>query len=74
MDDDISATHTESIGSPFTISSSGPFTSTLTTMGDISISHAGEYQCDADLTNAEETVSNTTDFNVKCKLYFKPFL
>ena len=64
-----SATHTESNNSPFAISSSdNTFTSTLTTMGDISISHAGEYQCSATLMNAGVSDSDTTDFNVKCKL------
>ena len=66
---DVSASHTESNGSPFTVSSNGTFTSTLTTMGDISISHAGEYLCSATLMICDESVSNTTDFNVKCKLY-----
>ena len=64
-----SATHTESSDSSFAVSGDGPFTSTLTTVGDISSSHAGEYQCDATLTNAVASDSNTTDFNVKRKYY-----
>ena len=35
--------------SPFSISSSDTFTSTLTTVGDTSLSHAGQYQCTASL-------------------------
>ena len=65
----VSASHTESSNSPFTVTSSGTFTSTLTTMGDISSSHAGLHQCDATLTNAVASDSNTTDFNVKRKYY-----
>ena len=64
-----SATHTESNNLPFTISSSGTFTSTLTTVGDISISHAGEYQCSA--SNTGISVASTTDYYVECKLYVK---
>ena len=66
---DVLASHTESNGSPFTVLDVGTFTSTLTTMGDISISHAGLYQCIANLTNAGTGGSDTTDFNVKRKYY-----
>ena len=58
-----SATLTESNNSPFTVSSSGTFTSTLTTVGDITLSHAGQYKC-----TAGKRRSNATDFDVKCKL------
>ena len=63
-----SATLTESNNSPFTVSSSGTFTSTLTTVGDICLSQAGQYQCTAALITAGISDSNTTDFDVKCKL------
>ena len=56
-------TDLESNNSPFAVSSSGNFTSTLTTVGDISLSHAGQYKC-----TAGKSRSNTTDFDVKCKL------
>ena len=42
------------------------FTSTVTTVGDISLSHAGQYQCTASLTDGISH-SNTTHFGVKCK-------
>ena len=63
-----SATLTETKNSPFTVSSSGTFTSTLTTFSDISLSHAGQYKCTASLITAGKSRSNTTDFDVKCKL------
>ena len=69
-----SATHTESSGSPFTVSSNGTFTSSLTTMGDISISHAGWYECISSSTNALVSFVSFFGFNVKCKLYFIPLL
>ena len=59
--DDTSSSHT--------VSSSDTFTSTLTTMGDVSSSHAGLYQCIANLTNAGTGGSDTIDFNVKRKYY-----
>ena len=62
-----SATLTESNNSPFTVSSGGTFSSTLNTVGDICLSHAGEYQCTASLITGISN-SNTTDFDVKCKL------
>ena len=62
-----SATLTESNNSPFTVSSSDTFTSTLTTVGDISLSHAGQYKCTTSLITAGISHSNTTDFDVKCK-------
>ena len=43
--------------------------STLTTVGDICLSQAGQYQCTAALITAGISDSNTTDFDVKCKLY-----
>ena len=63
-----SATNTESNNSPFAVSSSGTFTSTLTTVGDITLSHAGQYKCTASLITAGIQHSNTIDFDVKCKL------
>ena len=54
--------------SSFTVLNSGTFTSTLTTVGDISLSHAGQYQCTASLTTSGIHVSNTTNFDMKCKL------
>ena len=62
-----SATHTESNNSPFNVSSSGTFTSTLTTVGNISISHAGLYQCSAILISTETDSSNIA--YLKCELY-----
>ena len=62
-----SATLIESNNSPFTVSSSGTFRSTLTTVGDISLSHVGQYKCTASLITAGISHSNTTDFDVKCK-------
>ena len=62
-----STTLIESNNSSFAVSSSGIFTSTLTTVGDISLSHAGQYQCTASLITAGINNSNTTDFDVKCK-------
>ena len=58
----------ESNNSSFAVSSSGIFTSTLTTVGDISLSHPGQYKCTASLITAGIRHSNTTDFDVKCKL------
>ena len=63
-----SATLTETKNSPFTVSSSSTFTSTLTRFNDISLSHAGQYKCTASLITAGKSRSNTTDFDVKCKL------
>ena len=63
-----STTLTDSNNSPFSVSSSGTFTSTLTTVGDIHLSHAGEYQCITSLITAGISDTNTTDFDVKCKL------
>ena len=63
-----STTLTEFNNSPFTVSSSDTFTSTLTTVGDISLSHAGRYQCTTSLITVGVSDSNTTDFDVKCKL------
>ena len=63
-----SATLTETKNSPFTVSSSSTFTSTLTRFNDISLSHAGQYKCTASLITAGKSHSNTTDFDVKCKL------
>ena len=40
--------------------------STLTTFNDISLSHVGQYQCNANLITARVRQSNTTDFDVKC--------
>ena len=60
------ATLTKSNNSPFTVSSGGTFTSTVTTVGNISLSHAGQYQCTASLTDGISH-SNTTHFDVKCK-------
>ena len=62
-----STTLIESNNSSFAVSSSGIFTSTLTIVGDISLSHAGQYQCTASLITAGINHSNTTDFDVKCK-------
>ena len=61
-------TDLESNNSSFAVSSSGIFTSTLTTLGDISLSHAGQYKCTASLITAGIRHSSTTDFDVKCKL------
>ena len=61
-----SAALTEFNNSPFAVSSGGTFTTTVTTMGDISLSHAGQYQCTASLTDGISH-SNTTHFGVKCK-------
>ena len=58
----------ESNNSPFIVSGDNTFTSSLTTMGNISFSHAGLYQCNATLMNSGISDSDTTDFNVKCKL------
>ena len=63
-----SATLTESNNSSFAVSSSGTVTSTLTTVGDISLSHAGQYKCTASLITTGISRSNTIDFDVKCKL------
>ena len=63
-----SATLTESNNSPFAVSSSDTFTSTLTTVGDIRLSHAGQYKCTASLITTGISHSNTIDFDVKCKL------
>ena len=60
-------TDLESNNSPFTVSSNGTFTSTLTTVGDISLSHAGQYKCTAGLITAGIYHSNTIDCDVKCK-------
>ena len=54
--------------SPFSISSSDTFTSTLTTVGDTSLSHAGQYQCTPSLITVSVSDSNTNDFDMKCKL------
>ena len=63
-----SATLTESNNTPFSISSSDTITSTLTTVGDIRLSHAGRYQCTASLITVGISDSNITDFDVKWKL------
>ena len=63
-----SATLTESNNSPFAVSSSDTFTSTLTTVGNIRLSHAGQYKCTASLITTGISRSNTIDFDVKCKL------
>ena len=62
-----SATFTESNNSPddntmFVVAI------TLTTFNDITLSHAGQYKCTASLITAGKSHSNTTDFDVKCKL------
>ena len=63
-----SATHIESNNTPFAVSSSTTFTSTLTTVGDIGLSNAGQYKCTVSLLTAGICHSSTTDFDVKCKL------
>ena len=63
-----STTHTESSG-PYTVFGDSKFTSTLTTVGNISLSHAGLYFCYALVLNVGISRSDTTDFNVNCKLF-----
>ena len=60
-------TDLESNNSSFGISSNGTFTSTLTTVGNISLSHAGQYKCTAGLITAGIHHSSTIDCDVKCK-------
>ena len=61
-----SATHTQSSG-PYTVLGDSSFTSTLTTKGNISLSHAGLYRCFPRVPSLGLGLSKTIDINVKCK-------
>ena len=66
-----SATFTESNNSPLPLPGDDTMfvvAITLTTFSDITLSHAGQYKCTASLITAGKNHSNTTDFDVKCKL------
>ena len=66
-----SATFTESNNSPLPLPGDDTMfvvAITLSTFSDITLSHAGQYKCTASLITAGKNHSNTTDFDVKCKL------